>query len=283
MGRGGKAKGKGDGKDGKGEGEKKEEEEEEELFIGDTVRISSNMQEVKKALEKFNMSWEASMAALLGKIAVIKGVRFANDTENKPRQLCQLSVKEGPEAELPGSALSVMEDEDSDKESVDKGSDEEEEDEDEDRVAVPIQLNMRVEDVKRKKKKKVHVGIVTAIFEDEGNGEEANIKYEDGRSKRVALDRLRPFEKVTKDATGFSGDSRFNDFRFTKNCIPTGATDAPSQAWAQTCGSARGVRGVVRAPVPSSFDREGSSQRNVGLSILGRRASARALRVKLEH
>ena len=37
---------------------------------------------------------------------------------------------------------------------------------------------------------------VMGLFEDEG---EANVKYEDGKIKRVALDRLRPHEKVTKE------------------------------------------------------------------------------------
>ena len=36
---------------------------------------------------------------------------------------------------------------------------------------------------------------VMGLFEDEG---EANVKYEDGKIKRVALERLRPHEKVTK-------------------------------------------------------------------------------------
>ncbi|CAL1170883.1 unnamed protein product [Cladocopium goreaui] len=76
---------------------------------------------------------------------------------------------------------------------------------------------MRVEDTKRKKKKKVCVGVILELGESE-----TNVKYEDGRTKRVANTRLRPLERVTRDATGYSGDSSFNDFRFTKNCLPTG-------------------------------------------------------------
>eukprot|EP00434_Breviolum_minutum_P039775 symbB.v1.2.035335.t1/scaffold4678.1/size36577/2 len=72
-------------------------------------------------------------------------------------------------------------------------------------------------DTKRKKKKKVCIGVILELGESE-----TNVKYEDGRTKRVANTRLRPLERVTRDATGYSGDSSFNDFRFTKNCLPTG-------------------------------------------------------------
>ena len=93
------------------------------------------------------------MMAVLGKIAVVKAVKFVA-SEEETRQLCVISVQDGPDQALPGAALTVVDEEDSDKESVDAGSEEEEEEE-EDRVRVPLRLNMRVEDQKRKKKRKV--------------------------------------------------------------------------------------------------------------------------------
>ena len=39
----------------------RQEEEEEELFIGDSVRISSNMQEVKKAFAGINVEHDISV------------------------------------------------------------------------------------------------------------------------------------------------------------------------------------------------------------------------------
>eukprot|EP00435_Cladocopium_sp_Y103_P072766 s359_g41.t1 len=62
-----------------------------------------------------------------------------------------------------------------------------------------------LQDTKRKKKKKVCVGVILELGESE-----TNVKYEDGRTKRVANTRLRPLERVTRDATGYSGDSSFN-------------------------------------------------------------------------
>ncbi|CAJ1460142.1 unnamed protein product, partial [Effrenium voratum] len=153
---------------------------------------------------------------VLGKNGVVKSVRF-HPGDDKARQICVVNVHEGPEISLPGASLTVIEDDESDKESVDKGSDEEEEEEEEERVRVPLRVNMRVEDTKRKKKKKVCIGVILELGDSE-----TNVKYEDGRTKRVANTRLRPLERVTRDATGYSGDSSFNDFRFTKNCLPTG-------------------------------------------------------------
>ncbi|CAE8643521.1 unnamed protein product, partial [Polarella glacialis] len=199
------------------EKKKEEDEEEPELFVGDSVKIVGSMAEVKKHLEAVGMSWEGSLMAVLGKNGVVKSVRF-HTGDDKARQICVISVHEGPEVSLPGASLTVADDEESDKESLDKGSDDEEDDqEDEDRVRVPLRLNMRVEDSKRKKKKKACVGVVVELGD-----EESGVKYEDGKTKKVSNERLRPLEKVTRDATGFSGDSSFNDFRFTKNSLPTG-------------------------------------------------------------
>ncbi|CAE7555392.1 unnamed protein product [Symbiodinium necroappetens] len=174
------------------------------------------MAEVKKHLEAVDMTWEGSFMGVLGKNGVVKAVRFYPG-DDKARQICVVNVHEGPELSLPGASLTVVEDDESDKESVDKGSDDEEEEEEEERVRVPLRVNMRVEDTKRKKKKKVCIGVILELGESE-----TNVKYEDGRTKRVANTRLRPLERVTRDATGYSGDSSFNDFRFTKNCLPTG-------------------------------------------------------------
>ncbi|CAK9023321.1 unnamed protein product [Durusdinium trenchii] len=202
--------------DGEGEKKEKDEEEESELFVGDCVRIAGSMAEVKKHLEVVDMTWEGSFMGVLGKNGVVKSVRF-HPGDDKARQICVVNVHDGPEVSLPGASLTVVEDDESDKESVDKGSDEEEEEEEEERVRVPLRVNMRVEDTKRKKKKKVCIGVILELGESE-----TNVKYEDGRTKRVANTRLRPLERVTRDATGYSGDSSFNDFRFTKNCLPTG-------------------------------------------------------------
>jgi hypothetical protein len=197
--------------------EKDEEDEEQELFEGDYVRLTSSMNEAQRLLNEIGLGWEQAMAQFLGQVGIVRKIEVKNE---KQVVTVQFNGNDGPTHTHSAKALEYLEDYDpGDEPGDDQGDDLGDDDSEPDEPNKIWRVGEKVKEVVRARKGgKAATGMILAV-----NDGKCDIKFDDGTTQgNIPMGQLRALEKPSKDGTGFTATSSYNEYDFTKSCLPSG-------------------------------------------------------------